>query len=248
MHNFLSGIVQLFLSPVNWIILLLITAIFLKNQRTRKIVIISSAVIFLLFSNVWLSSNFAKMWQQQPIEINSLPKSSCVIVLGGFGSPDQYGRGYFNSTCDRFIQTLKCYKAGKADKIIIAGGNGKKQKEDFREALWVKQQFVSVGVPDTAVIIEDQSMNTADNALNTKWITEKLGYQQPFILVTSATHMPRAQLIFKKAGVETVPLPSNYIAGRDVITWSSIIPEPDILNLWDVLIKEVVAYYIYKIK
>lgn len=248
MHQIASTILSFFLSPFNWIASLLIISFIIKAPHLKKIFRISAAAIFLIFSNSWLLNAYAKMWQPQPHNIAADAPYSAAIVLGGFGSTDENVNGYFNTSADRFIQAVKLYKIGKVQHIIISGGNGKMDQKEFREAVWAKSEMETLTVPDSVILCEDRSDNTADNAAYTKQMLDSAHFAPPYLLITSAQHIPRASLIFKNAGLTTVAFPCNYIAGKDGNSFKDILPDPDKLLIWNKYLKETAAYFIYYIK
>jgi uncharacterized SAM-binding protein YcdF (DUF218 family) len=248
MHQVTSSVLSFFLSPLNWIIILVIAGFFLRKALFKKICRILALCIFLLFGNTWLLNRYAKNWQPSPVSINNGFAYSCGIVPGGFASPDSDGNGYFNSSADRFIQAVKLYKLGEIKHILISGGNGKTEKKNFREGAWVKGELTTVGIPDSVIFVEDRSNNTSDNAAYAKQILDSLQLKPPYLLITSAHHMPRASLIFKNAGIPTVSFPCNYINGRGDFTFSSLLPQPAVLTEWNIYLKETAGYFWYQLK
>ncbi len=248
MHSFVSGILSLLLSPADWIVVLILGSYFLKKLPLKKYCKIAAVGIFLLFTNSWLLDWYASKWQPAPHNIATEPTYSCGILLGGFGSPDANDNGYFNSTADRFIQTAKLYKLGKIEHILIAGGNGKNKNKNFDEGKWALNECKSIGIPDSAILFEDKSKNTSDNAINSKILLDSIHLAPPYLLITSACHIPRATLQFKKAGMDVKGYPCNYIAGRAKFDTWGFIPRLDVLQTWNFFLKETAGYIIYKWK
>lgn len=168
------------------------------------------------------------------------------IVAGGFGSVDTDGDGYFNSSADRFLQTVRLYKKGVIKKVLISGGNSKKNDKDFREAAWAKSQMIDFGIPSENIFTEDRSENTRDNARNSKKALDSLGVKGPVVLVTSAFHMPRAEKLYRSAGLDVIPFPCNYTEGRGRVVATDFIPDPGLLSDWGKYIKETIAKLIGK--
>lgn len=247
MHHLGSTIMSFLLSPINWIIVLLIAGYFLQKTRLKKLCRIMALCIFILFSNEWFLSWYAKKWQPEPVTIAKDVAYSCGIVAGGFASPDFNEKGYFNATADRFIQAVKLFKQGKITHILISGGNGKVEKKNFREGAWVKSELAAMEIPDSVVFVEDRSNNTFDNAVHAKEIVTSRQLKSPYLLITSAHHMPRAALLFANAGVPVIPYPCNYIAGRGNHGFS-LIPRFSALIIWEYYLKETAAYFWYKLK
>lgn len=246
MHQLASSVLSFLLSPFNWIVILLLAGYFLRRPLLKKICRIMALCIFLLFGNSWLLDWYAKNWQPLPVVIHPDSTYSCGIVPGGFASVDVDGGGYFNVTADRFIQALKLFKQGKITHILINGGNGKKDKQSFREGEWVKGELITMGVPDSVIFFEDKSNNTADNAIYAKQILDSVQLKPPFLLITSAHHIPRASLLFKNAGISIIPFPCDYIAGRANFKFSSLLPQLSALGCWDTYLKEAAGYLWYK--
>lgn len=248
MHELASAIISFFLSPFNWIIIFLIAAWLLKRPALRNTCKVLALTIFIVFGNQWLLDVYARSWQPQPVVLQSNAGYSCGIVAGGFASPDGNANGYFNASSDRFIQTVKLYKQGIIKNIIVSGGNGKQDEKSFREGRWVKDELIAVGIPSTDIYVEDQSDNTAENAENTKHILDSLHLPPPYVLITSAFHMPRASLIFKKAGLNIINFPCNYTTGMGGFSAWDLVPRPSVLLGWDTYLKETLGYFWYKLK
>jgi uncharacterized SAM-binding protein YcdF (DUF218 family) len=246
MHQLLSSILSFILSPFNWIVILLIAAFIFRKKSLKKLLIIVAICLFVVFGNSWLLNLYINKWQPKPVSINILPTYTCGIVPGGFASPTENDSGYFNQSADRFIQAVKLYRLGKITHLLVSGGNGKTDDNHFREGAWVKTQLVQFGVPDSVIFVEDQSNNTQENAANSKRILDSLHLAPPYLLITSAFHLPRALLVFRKAGVAADPFPCNYTEGMGTFSFSDLIPLPSILPGWDRYLKETVGYYWYR--
>ncbi len=246
MHELASTLASLILSPLNWILFLVLLSFVVKKTPFKKSLRIVAVGLFLLFSNAWLLDLYARSFQPKPLQLASNANYSCGIVPGGFASPDNSGNAVFNSTADRFIQVLKLYKQGHVRHILLAGGNGKKQLGSFREAAWVKGQLMILGVPDSVIFIEDASNNTAENVLNSKKILLANQLQPPYLLISSAQHLPRASALFERNGLQVVPYPCSYIAGQGINTWRDFIPNLGTLQTWDIFLKESLGYYWYR--
>ena len=105
-----------------------------------------------------------------------------------------------------------------------------------------------MGIPDSVVIAEDRSNNTADNARYAKQLLDSLHLDTSCLLITSAVHMPRAALIFKKAGIPVVPFPCNYTDGRGSTSFWDFLPKPSVLPAWGPYLKETAGYLWYRVK
>ena len=77
------------------------------------------------------------------------------------------------------------------------------------EADIAKVILMGLGVPGDQVIVENQSLNTTENAVFTKKLIQQYNFSQP-ILVTSAFHMKRSVLQFEKVNLLVIPYPTDY--------------------------------------
>ena len=68
----------------------------------------------------------------------------------------------------------------------------------------------SIGVKQEDLILESESKDTIDEARVIKSIVGN----DKFILVTSASHMPRSMGMFKKLGMHPIPAPTDYSVVR----------------------------------
>ena len=95
---------------------------------------------------------------------------------------------------ERVDQAVDLFKQGYADKLLMSGGP---LSWKLTAASWMRKQAVAKGVPWRAILIEDRSESTRDNALFSLPIARK-NKVRSLILVTSPTHSRRAKRVFKK--------------------------------------------------
>ncbi|MDB5131093.1 MAG: hypothetical protein JWR02_842 [Mucilaginibacter sp.] len=243
-----SKLLVIFIYPFTWILGFLIAGVAVKKSHLKRRLLITAAVLALIFSDTFLLDQFAKRWDISPVPLKNSGSYSCVIVLGGFTGEDANGNGYFNTAADRFIEGLKLIATGKASHILISSGNGNLLHDKFAEADWVKTQLKAFKVPDSCVLIENRSRNTIENAAFSKAVINARHLPPPYLLVTSAFHMRRSLGIFKKAKLDVIPYPCNYLAGNGKTSPDSFTPSADALDKWNIYIKEVVGTLVNYLK
>ncbi len=248
MFFFFSKVLLIFIFPFTWFLALFITALIVKKPKLRRRFLVSAVIVLLIFSNPFLFNRFAQAWNIAPQPLKKTGSYSCAIVLGGFAGEDANGDGVFNASADRFIQGLKLVVTGRASHILISGGNGNLVSSKFREADWVKTQLKLLNVPDSCILIEDQSRNTLENAAFSKKILANNHLQPPYVLLTSAFHMRRAYSIFKKEKIEVIPYSCNYIGGNANFSMGDLLPDAGTFGCWDIYIKEVVGVAVNHLK
>lgn len=97
----------------------------------------------------------------------------------------------------RSVYAVRAYRAGKFRKVLISGGP--------RLSAPMREFLVCQGVPAEAVVIEEKSTSTRENALFSKPLLA--AWPGPVVLLTSDYHMFRARHAFAKAGVQVLPHP-----------------------------------------
>src|SRR5262249_12916574 len=102
------------------------------------------------FAN-WLNCRLESKFP--PVNVETLPQSDVVILLGGVGAD-------FDKPTNRILHALRIYRAGKAPLILISGGKQPWQRSDATDAKVIADRLVRLGVPTSALILETESRNT----------------------------------------------------------------------------------------
>jgi len=142
-----------------------------------------------------------------------------VIVLGGaVVLPISVDRGTpsLNSLADRMTTFVALARQYPEAKLVFTGGSSLLLDQVHREADYVAPLLDSLGLAPGRVLFERDSRNTRENAVN----SAALARPQPgevWLLVTSASHMPRAIGAFRRVGWPVIPVPVDYATGaRDL--------------------------------
>jgi len=240
----LSKFIGILLSPLLWIVLLSLASWFIKDSGRKRKTSRMALIMLLFFTNNWIIQNLMLQYQSSPKPMASGEQYSAGILLGGLAGYDEtYKQGFFNQTSDRFIQTLRLYKEGHIRKIIVSGGNAIFAGDDFREADFLVENLLAMGVPKEDILSEREAMNTIENSRLTHRITDSLMIRGPFVLITSAFHMPRAMKTFTNEGMQVRPFPCAYLAlpSDKKFGLLSLVPSANAPNLWNIYLKEQVG-------
>ncbi len=98
----------------------------------------------------------------------------------------------------RLMEGIRLHRLLPGSKIILTGGTG---FEGSPEATTMSRVAEELGVSRADMVLEVESRDTKDHPLYVRDIV----HDEPFILVTSAFHMPRAVRLFKKQGLFPIP-------------------------------------------
>lgn len=104
----------------------------------------------------------------------------------------------------RTLHAVKLWQQGLAPVIICTGG--KPGNRTRAEADACAELLQAVGVPAEAILIDDQSRSTEENALYTKAIMDEQGWQSA-IIVSDVYHLFRANHLFGNQGIQAYTSP-----------------------------------------
>lgn len=253
MFFILSKTLLFLIQPLNWIIGLMIYSLWTKHPKRKRKAIWIALVMLLFFTNHFIFNQFIRWWEPETITADQIVEPYDVgILLGGYSNffirPNEHHHN-FNRAADRFTQTYELYKKGKIRKIMLSGGSGDLIGEQVAEAHQIRQLLLDWGVPDSCIIVENNSRNTHENATMSKEILAAQYPGQKYLLITSAFHMPRAARCFQKEQLNFTPYCvdyfSEYVSFRPAALF---IPNRDCLYRWEAIIKEIFGLLAYRLR
>lgn len=206
------------LYPLSWTafsgLLALLTACLPASPgRTTWVRRFSFLTVFLLFLTATpvLSSLYIALLETQypPFQPTSASTFDAVVVLAG----SVFQKGSLRPTdevSDASRQRTACgadlWQPNLAPRLLLTGGDATILRNGPRVSHEMKRWALRLGVPESAILIEENSRTTYENAVQTKAL---LGSGR-ILLVTSAYHLPRAVNLFKKQGFVVTPAPCGY--------------------------------------
>ncbi len=134
-----------------------------------------------------------------------------VVVLGGGHktAPDIPLTSQAScSTLTRLIEGIRIYRKHPGSKLVLSGGA---IFDPQPEAETMANIAISIGITRSDLILETSSRDTREQARNIKSIVGN----EPFVLVTSASHMPRAMSLFTKSGMRPIPATTDHLVRNE---------------------------------
>lgn len=252
MFFILSKVLAFIIAPYTWLFVGLIYLLKKVWHTPYKKIVLVLTVFLYIVSNSFLMDEIIRRWEycDEDIYLKNT-KYDLAIVLGGMGRVDErQNRFDFNQSGDRLFQTLELYHTHRVNKLLITGGSGSISKPTHREAIYIKKYLKNIAIPDSNIIIENNSKNTYENAIFTKHILDSLQFKGSILLVTSSFHMRRSLAIFEKAGYKNVtPYVTNKITGLRKFEFDHcVIPNIEAVFGLNLIIHEIVGYATYKLK
>ena len=236
MFHLFSKILSLVISPYNWIVVSFLLSFVFKKQRVKFVLRIGALIGFLIFGNRAL--------------INQVYKSIEPALGGGLAHSNHNfpDRIFFNDHINRLTECMELVQSGRVNKVILSGGVGGLSRFRDIETDHMKTFLVENNWPDSTILVEANSRNTYENALEVKKILDSLHCTLKILLITSAVHMSRAEGCFRKQGIPLDTYPADYQQKDKLEYLEYINPDTKALGEWQALIHEWVGSLVYKWK
>ena len=169
-----------------------------------------------------------------------------VIVLGGaVGHPDSYeahGQVPLGDSAERMTAPVGLLRQHPKLQLVFSGGEGRLLTTGVTEAALARAFYLEQGVDMSRVQLEGGSRTTRENA---RQVAKLLGArcQEPWLLVTSAWHMPRAMSEFEAVGCNVTPYPVDFRTG-DSTSWTEYSLAQSLLR-WQTVLHEWLGLAMY---
>lgn len=220
------------LQPLSLILLSGFFGLFLLHTRRQilgRVLLSLSLLSLLLLSYAPIAHTISRGLEKQytPYVLKPAFKPKYVIVLGGgvvmdptFPITSQIG----SVSLARLVEGIRIFRKHPDSTLLLSGG-GTLAGQQRAEAAVMAEMAQLLGVPVGSILTESKSWDTKDQARRLKRIVA----DAPFVLVTSATHLPRAMLMFQEEGMKPVPGPAKFHSKDDeetVFNRHTLFPRP----------------------
>jgi uncharacterized SAM-binding protein YcdF (DUF218 family) len=202
--------------PVTFLLLAGVLGVFLGFTRFAGAARVLTAGAILLLAAGLLTPVGALILRplenQFPQPPEDMPEPSGIIVLGGAvdaARSQARGQVVLNSDAARMTKAVELARRYPEARLVYTGGAAELFGEGPAEAVAARDFWLSLGVPEKRITLEEKSLNTWENALFTRdLVRPKPG--ETWLLITSAWHMPRSVGIFRHIGFAVIPYPVAY--------------------------------------
>ncbi len=166
------------------------------------------------------------------------PQARHIVVLTGWAdtNPDLPLSGRLSaSAAYRVLLALELFHDRPDCTVIVSG--------DPTTAHTMGDVLAKLGVPRDKLVLEDGSLNTSQSAANLR----PLVGDEPFFLVTSGGHLPRAMGAFQRQQLRAIPAPTDHQLPH---RWSLAEPwpSPHSLAVSDLAIHEYLGRLYYRLR
>ena len=230
-----SRYLTLLISPLGFSLALLAFALILLLLRRIKGSITLALTAF-AWLWIWSTPLASYLLQNQmesaypPLSIEVVPNAKAIVVLGGAVGLPSMGFPYANlgPAADRVWHAARLYQAGKAPWVVLSGGADLSLAQES-EAKAMAGFIKDLGVPNLALILEEQSRTTSQNASMTAELLKGRNIHH-ILLVTSALHMERANRLFEKQGLQVEAIATDHEATVKPVGALAYLPDAEALS------------------
>ena len=189
-------------------------------QKTGRAVVFVGVLLLAAVSTDWLPDRaLIPLENRYPPAERSIeaekPVNWVVVLSGGFKTDPALPMRLRNedSTLARLVEGIVQYRHTQGSKLLLSGGGMHRESA----ARVMAQTARALGVPEKDIVLETHSADTADQA---ELVGERVG-GEPFVLVTSASHMPRVVYLFHRQGLDPLPAPAHFMneAAEKRVAW-----------------------------
>lgn len=206
---FLKQFISFFVEPFGMVLSLFVIGVYLlfvKKDSYAKISLSLSLMLMFLFSYPPFANFLVENLENQYPKYDYTTKVTYIHVLGNGHNTDTtqpLSSQISNSGLKRDLEGIFIYKNTTGSKLIFTGYEG---DTNISNAFMNAKFAAELGIDKKDIIVNPKPKDTKEEALFTKTIVGS----EPFVLVTSATHMPRAMRLFHSLGMNPIPAPTDF--------------------------------------
>jgi uncharacterized SAM-binding protein YcdF (DUF218 family) len=213
----ISKLIELFLLPSNLIALLGLIGILIMivgwKRLGRGCIVVSVLLLAVCGWSPLGSAALMALEDRFPQPVIDRPVTGVILLGGAVDTHISSDRGTLamNEAGERLTTTVDLSRRYPDARIFLSGGSGHLHAGDSQmtESEVARKLLVSMGVASERIEMEERSRNTCENG------TESAASVRPksgelWLLVTSASHMPRSVGCFRTAGFDVTPYPVDY--------------------------------------
>lgn len=207
---FLKKTVAYFIEPMGMVLALFVIGLYfllVKKHGLSKLFLSATLGLLLLYSYPPFANYLIGNLESKYPKYDHSASLSYIHVLGGGHNvdPEQPLSSQIGSaSIKRNLEGILIHKQIENSKIIFTGYEG---STNIPTAVMNARLAKALGVKEGSLIVNGAPRDTKQEAEFAKSIVGNAS----FILVTSATHMPRAMMIFKSKGLNPIAAPTNFL-------------------------------------
>lgn len=205
MLSIIQGIFLQFVNPLALVSVVLFLSLFLimKKPKTAIWLIVIALMIIAVLGNTFFAAFLTRSveWRYMPRQIMEPTDAILLMADGTLLAQTPRQRVEVEEEADRALYSAMYYQQELAPVIIVSGNASR--------AGSTKTLLLELGVPEEAIILQDQAANLRQDVSRSLEIIREREIKS-VILVTSALKMDRTMLLLSGAGLTITPAPTDY--------------------------------------
>ncbi len=198
---FLKKLIAYFILPPGVLIVAFVVLGFLAKRRLARFLAFSFALFIYLLSVEPIKDVLYKPLEEA-YTVPLKPEGEVIVILGG----GAYNTGILKEDSTKRLLTGFVLHKQTGLPIILSGGAS---VGALPEAEIMKNLLLTLGVDKGRIYTDVNSKDTKENAQEVKKLCQRLACKK-VVLVSSAYHMKRAVISFKRVGLEVSPYPTDF--------------------------------------
>ena len=188
--------------PLGMMILLIgVWLLQIRSYKKAKRFLLGSFIWFAIVTQAHISSLFLLPLEAQYEKIKKVPSNvKYILLLGG----DKERRAW---------EALRLYHQSEGAKIVTSGYS---MHDKLSDAYKASKLLIEAGVHPEDIVMQEDVKDTIEEAGRMK---KRVG-GRPFLLVTSAYHMPRSMILFQQEGLSPIAAPGDFNDRGEDSIWS----------------------------
>jgi uncharacterized SAM-binding protein YcdF (DUF218 family) len=182
---------------------------FTKKKKAGKIFVSGGVILLILCTYGPVPRLLLKPLESRYpplLSVKDLPEIRWIVVLGGGHTADPQmpaNSQLYHTSLARLVEGIRLHLSLPGSKLILSGGA---LYDPVPESKVMADVALALRVQRQNLILESLSKDTEEEAI----LIQKMVGKDAFVLVTSASHMPRAMGLFRKLGMHPIPAPTDY--------------------------------------
>ena len=238
---FMKKLVSQFLYPLQFSLLIMVAGLLLvlysRRQKLGKSLSVIGLMLLFGFSFVPLSDQLIYSLESPftPLFTSHLPITQkeaeiqwIVVLAGGHGTASHLPATSRLSSASlaRVVEGIRIHRHLPHSKLVFSGGA---MAQGISSGAVMAAAARELGVDPQRMVVGPLARDTREEAVALRPVVGA----RPFVLVTSASHMPRSMALFRKLGLHPIASPGDYkirSAGKQRVSLSHFFPQAGALN------------------
>jgi uncharacterized SAM-binding protein YcdF (DUF218 family) len=223
---YLKGCVAALTAPLTLALLLAVAAgvVAWRGRRRAAVGLLVASLLVVYVASVGAVGD----WLLNPLEARYPPlhdqsplQARWIVVLGSSYMPHDgipVTAALDQDSLVRIVEGVRLMRLDPAAKLLVSGGAADGMP---RPAQGYAELARDLGIDQGSIVVSDQALDTNEEARD---VVKLLG-AEPFLLVTSAYHMPRAMQLMQRVGARPIAAPTGQLVkARQGFRWRALLP------------------------